>query len=790
MKFSLIIPTVRQTALVKSCIETIRKHETNVDEYEIIVVDDGSDQRVHAWLKSCLSKEKNTRLFTKSENRGFAHTVNMGLREAVGDYLILVNNDVQFIKPILRHVEATFNKREEVGVIGAKLLFPPGTRVQHAGVVRIPGRANFIHINKNTNRGNVSVNKSRYFPSVTGALYAIRRECWNDVGNWNENYFLSCEDTEYSIRCWVKGWHVFYDHNVEAIHIEGHTRGNTDNIKKRKDLQWFIKERQTIPKFAQDVQKYDLEGIDVMINQLNSSVDLGSRTRPVSNHIHKKPSKIFETPSKQSTPQTPEAPPSPPKKRLEIGCGEFPQPGYIHLDIRKFAHVDVVCDFSKEKLPFKDGEIAEILSNHSIEHVPWRRLSHVLSEWNRVLEPGGKVFFRTPDLEFICRSYLAGRVTKEHPNDEGYVTKHYASKVTPGWWAIIKLFAGQDYDGNYHYFAFDFETAKATLERYGFERVTRLKIQPEFSPGELQVEAYKPEKKVKAQVIEKDPVERILLKRKGALGDVILTTPIARRLRELHGADAVIHVATDSGVVYLNNQWIDQVLPGRTPPGGYTKFIDLDLSYEKTPERHIIDSYAERAGLTQDFDKRTELFASDGDIKYVDTLLADHSLTPSECVVVHMAVTWKNRTWPKDYWHKTLRLLTAKGYKVIVIGHGSDIFIQDHNVYNFMRKLSIQQIAQLVSVSRCFVANDSGMIHVAGTTDTKIVGLFTTAKGEYRMPYRQGQMGYNCRILKPKVDCYGCLHKQKPPVVYADCGRGDYKCLSEITPEMVVEAIG
>ena len=144
--FSLIIPTVKQTELVKSCIEKIRKFE-NPDDYEIIIVDDGSDQTTQEYLKD-LAKKNDATIFCKPDNKGFAHTVNVGLRNALGKYLILVNNDIEWIKPILAKFEESFKKDTEIGVIGAKLMYPPGDIIQHAGVCRIGRTANFIHINK------------------------------------------------------------------------------------------------------------------------------------------------------------------------------------------------------------------------------------------------------------------------------------------------------------------------------------------------------------------------------------------------------------------------------------------------------------------------------------------------------------------------------------------------------------------------------------------------------------------------------------------------------------------
>lgn len=74
------------------------------------------------------------------------------------------------------------------------------------------------------------------------------------------------------------------------------------------------------------------------------------------------------------------------------------------------------------------------------------------------------------------------------------------------------------------------------------------------------------------------------------------------------------------------------------------------------------------------------------------------------------------------------------------------------------KRLTVHQVAALVSRVALFLGSDSSMLHVAGTTETPIVGLFTSVKGDYRVPFRHG-----CTIVRPQGDCYGCLAMEEPP---------------------------
>jgi glycosyltransferase involved in cell wall biosynthesis/predicted SAM-dependent methyltransferase len=148
--------------------------------------------------------------------------------------------------------------------------------------------------------------------------------------------------------------------------------------------------------------------------------------------------------------------------------------------------LNIVGDI-KRFLPFREGSVDEILSHSSIEHVSWRKIGETLADWYRVLKPRGRAIIYTPDFRYLCRMYLEGK-TDQHL-DPSYIeeAKSVFGAYTPAAWAMIKMFAGQEYPENYHYASYDFELLKSALESAGFCQVTR--IPPEYS---LRVVAMKP----------------------------------------------------------------------------------------------------------------------------------------------------------------------------------------------------------------------------------------------------------------------------------------------------------
>jgi len=239
---------------------------------------------------------------------------------------------------------------------------------------------------------------------------------------------------------------------------------------------------------------------------------------------------------------------------------------------------------------------------------------------------------------------------------------------------------------------------------------------------------------------------------------------------------------------------VDNMRATNHPVESYTKVIDLNLAYERDPKKHIIEAYVEKAFPIESdrvFDRHTELFPSIKDHEIVDQKLKEYGLKPDQFAVFHCGVTWANRTYPKSYWAQAISQMLSgtRMKKVVIIGTGPDYVIGGKHVFNMTRLFTIQQLSVLIATAGVFVGNDSGMIHLAGTTATPIVGVYTSAKGEYRIPFRQGEYGKDAAIIKPDIDCYGCLHTEPAPVVFCDCRKGGYECLKLIRPEAIVRAI-
>lgn len=135
--------------------------------------------------------------------------------------------------------------------------------------------------------------------------------------------------------------------------------------------------------------------------------------------------------------------------KLHLGCGTKIIPNYINIDARDNPGVDVVAKINKLS-QYKDNSVDLIYACHVLEHFGRWEYKDVLSEWTRVLKPGGYIRLAVPDFDKIARMYIDGYKLSE---------------------LMGLLYGGQNYPGNTHYTTFTFESLKLDLEGLGYHNI-------------------------------------------------------------------------------------------------------------------------------------------------------------------------------------------------------------------------------------------------------------------------------------------------------------------------------
>ena len=225
---STIIVNYNAGEFLRSCVDSLLNCPL---ETEVIVVDNAStDHSLDA-----LAGLPNVQIIKNATNVGFATACNVGIRVASAPFLLFLNPDC-FFKPdtLIRLLEA-LRFDERVGMVGGLLVNPDGTE-QAGGRRAIPtpwrsfvrafGLARFadrwprlffdFHLHKQP-----LPNHNIEVEAISGACMMVRREAIQDVGEWDERYFLHCEDLDWCMRFRQKGWKILFVPSARVTHALG-----------------------------------------------------------------------------------------------------------------------------------------------------------------------------------------------------------------------------------------------------------------------------------------------------------------------------------------------------------------------------------------------------------------------------------------------------------------------------------------------------------------------------------------------------------------------------------------
>jgi len=224
---SIIIPTKDHVELLQTCVSSIKKL-TAFKNYEIILVDSGSEERDTHRYYAQIEHDPSISIviYEPGDAFNFNIALNTGASHAQGEILLFLNNDTEVIHHDWLEEIVRWANRAEIGVVGAKLIYPDGT-IQHAGiVVGLEGHAS--HVFSGMREGSSgpfgSVEWYRNYSAVTGACMALRRDVFDQIGGFSEEYSLVFSDVEICLRVMEAGYRNVYTPYAKLIHHEGKSR--------------------------------------------------------------------------------------------------------------------------------------------------------------------------------------------------------------------------------------------------------------------------------------------------------------------------------------------------------------------------------------------------------------------------------------------------------------------------------------------------------------------------------------------------------------------------------------
>jgi ADP-heptose:LPS heptosyltransferase len=296
----------------------------------------------------------------------------------------------------------------------------------------------------------------------------------------------------------------------------------------------------------------------------------------------------------------------------------------------------------------------------------------------------------------------------------------------------------------------------------------------------------------------KDPLLDLHLSR--GLGDTISATPSLRKLFYAYGKK--ISVLTEHTEIFKNNKYVNNVYNvNHTSREDLSERYELLVSFAPNLEneyklglRHnvmdIRQFHASGLGFT--------LFPEECETDYVPDEWVPIENLPDKFVLIHPVQSWAARTWSSEKWELLTRMLNDSGISVVSVGKSSSE-VGHHMVQkpvfdfpikmglNLMNSTSISQTWWLIQKSMAFVTMDSGLLHLAGTTDANIIQLGGSVHWKLRAPYRQGRQDYkyhyidgDCKIACASDMRYGVKEwgsiRGIPPLVGCLEGKQEFVC--------------
>jgi GT2 family glycosyltransferase len=238
-RVTIIIPTRNQLGMLRRCVSSILER-TRYDQYDLVIVDNGSDDpQCLQWLTH-IGEQPRVRVRRDDQPFNFSSLNNAAVSEARGEFVALLNNDVEVISPDWLEEMLSLAARPEIGAVGARLLYGDRT-LQHGGVILgLQGGAG--HVLKRLASADAGPGgRARLLQSylaVTAACLVVRRALYEQVGGMDEATFaVAFNDVDFCLKLHAAGYRNLWTPYAELFHHESISRGKEAVAARRQRLE-------------------------------------------------------------------------------------------------------------------------------------------------------------------------------------------------------------------------------------------------------------------------------------------------------------------------------------------------------------------------------------------------------------------------------------------------------------------------------------------------------------------------------------------------------------------------
>lgn len=237
MNVSIIIVNYNTTNLVLNCITSIIQHTKGL-LYEIIIVDNNSNDDFEKTFNEHFISEANMHIIKLPKNIGFGRANNVGFKIAKGKYLLCLNPDTLLINNAIKLMAIFLDNNPNIGICGGNL-YDGDMRPTHSFKRFYPSilweidTLCFHKLEKILFRNNAIFNQSKTpieVAYITGADLMIRKDLFNKIGGYNSNFFMFFEETDLCLKVKREGYKIMNIPEAKIQHLEGQSYSNENDI--------------------------------------------------------------------------------------------------------------------------------------------------------------------------------------------------------------------------------------------------------------------------------------------------------------------------------------------------------------------------------------------------------------------------------------------------------------------------------------------------------------------------------------------------------------------------------
>jgi GT2 family glycosyltransferase len=239
-KVAIIIPTKGKVTMLIDCLKSYLKH-CDVNIFDIFIADTGSTDDEKNEIKNFISTIDNINLI-EFDYYNFAKINNEVVKNHLDkkyEFLVFSNNDIKIMNDVLSGMLQVFKQNPRTGTVGCRLHFEDNT-IQHDGIFIGKKKENNMLVLSHLNLKNYYnyFNTTKEVVGNTGGLMMIRKNIFENIGFFNENYLSCFEDVELNVKILFSGLKNFICSQCVAYHYESQTRNEDPNTMNKLNLDY------------------------------------------------------------------------------------------------------------------------------------------------------------------------------------------------------------------------------------------------------------------------------------------------------------------------------------------------------------------------------------------------------------------------------------------------------------------------------------------------------------------------------------------------------------------------